>query len=53
MGTRLPIGMVTGAVLGMVVAVLFGFDVWMGLIYGAGTGIVASLLIPDRKQRSN
>jgi len=45
--------MVAGAALGMVLAVLFGFGVSIGLIYGAGIGIVASLLIPDRKPSSN
>lgn len=54
MGARLPIGIVAGAALGMVLAVLFGFfGVSMGLIYGAGIGIVASLLIPHRKPSSN
>jgi len=52
-GARLPSGMVAGAALGMILAVLFGFPVMMGLIYGAGIGIVASLLIPDRKPSSN
>jgi len=53
MGARLPSGMVAGAACGMILAVLFGFGVMIGLIYGAGMGILASLLIPDRKPSSN
>jgi hypothetical protein len=49
MGTRLPGWMVTGGACGMILAVLLGFAVTIGLIYGAGIGIAASLLIPDRK----
>ena len=45
--------MVAGAALGLILAVLVGFAVMMGLVYGAGIGIVASLLIPDRKPSSN
>jgi hypothetical protein len=53
MGARLGIGMVAGAACGMVLALLFGFAVVMGLIYGAGIGIVGSAVIPDRKPSSN
>ena len=53
MGARLGIGMVAGAACGMVLALLFGFAVVMGLIYGAAIGIVGSAVVPDRKPSSN
>ena len=53
MGARLGIGLVAGVACGMILALLFGFSVIMGLIYGVGIGIVGSAAIPDRKPSSN